>query len=32
MGMDPTREVESASGRPFTIHDRKGSPLPELLL
>jgi len=32
MGIDPTREVQSASGRPFTIHNRKGSPLPELFL
>jgi len=30
MGIDPTREVMSGSGRPFTIHNRKGKPFPEL--
>jgi len=30
MGIDPTEEVQSASGRPFTIHNRKGKPFPQL--
>ena len=30
MGIDPEQEVESASGRPFTIHNRKGKVFPDL--